>query len=566
MANWESHCIADIITQISEHKFVLPVIQRPFVWSEEKMTLLFDTLLKGDSFGGIMAIKEESGREPLFNFRPFTQDGNFIPSQNVNQLRQTQYFIIDGQQRLQSFYIGLMGTVNGKSLYFDLYSDFEHEFEFKFEKNEDELPKKTRDNSERPIQEHFWLPVKVLFTRLKETNDEEQTAEEIISQYHITDDTQIKYINKNIKALYKETITSKAVGISTVYINKSRPIQDNRQRIVELFRRLNDGGAKLSGFDLVASILKGFEWEMESFLHHLLAEYSEMGLTQDNLIKLLFILQNNHKKEMASIEASDAQFAIENKERIQAALKASKDFLHCAKLSDYYKDGNRSFIPLFFIIYHLFHKKDLSNQELSNYFNNYETSNTDFPMMKKWVYHSLLNGVFRSRGAGWVPYKTGIRKLLEIIQNYQNQVFPCNELFNVYIQHPLTFTLNYTADNLDNLDSSMVFYLIYNQKKFHRINDIDHIMPKSILEAKGFSTDQINSIANYQLLDYNTNRGHKNNKPFAQWLSENVENQAEYLSLHCIPNNEEIWQENDFIKFSNSRADLMVQKITQNLA
>jgi len=62
MANWESYRISDIIADIDEKKFVLPVIQRRLVWEEEKMELLFDTLLKGDSFGGIMVIKEEKGR------------------------------------------------------------------------------------------------------------------------------------------------------------------------------------------------------------------------------------------------------------------------------------------------------------------------------------------------------------------------------------------------------------------------------------------------------------------------------------------------------------------------
>ncbi|MFX6937597.1 hypothetical protein ABTH70_19515, partial [Acinetobacter baumannii] len=78
---------------------------------------------------------------------------------------------------------------------------------------------------------------------------------------------------------------------------------------------------KLSSFDLVASVLKGFEWEMEGFLEETLKSYEEIGLTQDNLIKLIFLLQDNHKKEMAAIEAADAQFAIKNRERIKVTLK-----------------------------------------------------------------------------------------------------------------------------------------------------------------------------------------------------------------------------------------------------
>ncbi|MFZ8499089.1 hypothetical protein ACO1NC_13860, partial [Staphylococcus aureus] len=76
------------------------------------MELLFDTLLKGDSFGGIMVSEEEKGSKPLFNYRSFTKDGGIINSRQVDSLTQLQHFVIDGQQRLQSFYIGLKGSFN----------------------------------------------------------------------------------------------------------------------------------------------------------------------------------------------------------------------------------------------------------------------------------------------------------------------------------------------------------------------------------------------------------------------------------------------------------------------
>ena len=121
MANWKTYRISDVVNEIEEGKYVLPVIQRSLVWTEEKMELLFDTVLKGDSFSGVIAIKEEKGKKPLFNYRTFSKTGEAMESQEVESLRQTQLFIIDGQQRLQTFYIGLTGSFNGKKLYFDLY-------------------------------------------------------------------------------------------------------------------------------------------------------------------------------------------------------------------------------------------------------------------------------------------------------------------------------------------------------------------------------------------------------------------------------------------------------------
>lgn len=561
MANWKTYRISDVVNEIDEGKYVLPVIQRSLVWTEEKMELLFDTVLKGDSFSGVIAIKEEKDKKPLFNYRTFSKTGEAMESQEVAKLRQTQFFIIDGQQRLQTFYIGLTGSFNGKKLYFDLYSNYLYEYEFKFEKEESQLPQLSKEDN-RKLSKRLWYPVKELLNKLKDTNDEEQIADEIIEDYSVDNDLEKEHIRKNIKSFYKHIISSDSLGISIVNVNKSRPEQENRQRIVELFRRLNDGGTKLSSFDLVASILKGFDWKMEGFLNEILSEYQDIGLSQDNLIKLIFLLQDNHNKEMADIEAQDADFAIKNKEKILAVLFSVRKFLQNAKLYDYYKEGGRSFIPLFFVSYHLFHQNK-SVEQVCSYFDNYDTGNQDFPLIKKWIYHSLLNGVFRSRGAGWVSYKTGVRKLLEEIKEHKDKLFPTEELFNVYIQHPISFQQNYDMENLDGLDSIFVFYLIYNCKTANRVNDIDHIMPKSILQNYKYAWDKINGVANYQLLDYSTNRGNKNASSFADWVcnEDNVKDKKEYLKLHLIPEDETLWREDKFEEFIKERSKLIIEKI-----
>ena len=564
MATWKPYRISDIVIDIDEEKFVLPVIQRSLVWTEEKIELLYDTVLKGNSFGGIMVIVEDKESKPLFSYRPFTKDGNFIESREVEKLRQQQSFVIDGQQRLQSFYIGLKGSINGKELYFDLFSDYNSEFNFKFEKNQKDLPKTSKEIEEREITKYFWYPVKELLRMLKETDDEEIVADEIISNNDIEEKNEKDHISKNVKAFYKNIISSESLGISKVTINKKLPEIDNRQRIVELFRRLNDGGTKLSSFDLVASILKGFSWEMESFLREMLQDNEDIGLSQENLIKLIFLLQDNYNKEMAYIEASDAQFAIDNKDRIKTTIKALKDFLRYSRLYEYYKNENRSFIPLFFIAYHLFHK-NINSQQLGKYFDNFDTSNEEFPLMKQWIFHSLLNGVFRSRGAGWIPYKTGIKKILEIIKEYKDKLFPSKELFDVYKNHPIAFTTDYLTndnfDKLDELDSSFIYYLIYG--KAIRVNDIDHIMPKSILQDMKYDWEKINSIKNFQLLDYGTNRGDKNAKPFLEWIStpEYVKNKEDYIKIHLIPLNQDFWKEENFESFTEERRRLIIEKI-----
>lgn len=563
MATWKPYRIADAISEIENDKFVLPVIQRRLVWDEEKMELLFDTILKGNAFGGIIVIEEEKDSKPLFSFRKFTKTGEPLASITVESLAQNQFFVIDGQQRLQSLYIGLAGSMNQKVLFFDLYSDYNNtEYEFKFENDYNKLPKFSKEAEERPIKEHHWYLASNLLKKLKETNDEDPVAEDIIKIKKITDENLKTHIQKNVKAFYKNIVTAECLGISKVTINKTKNEIDNRQRIVELFRRLNDGGTKLSSFDLVASILKGFEWKMEAFLEQTLKEYEEIGLNQDNLIKLIFLLQDNHVKEMSAIEASDAQFAIASKERIEKVLKALKAFLVHSKLLDYYKDGNRSFIPLFFVCYHLFHK-NVPIDEVEHYFDNFDANNPEFNRIYRWVYHSLLNGVFKSKGAGWIPYKTGIKKILEQIKKYKNMPFPTKELFDVYLSHPIVFTQDYNIDTLNRLDTSFLYYIMYDRNQTIRQNDIDHIHPKSILEARGVEWNKINNAINYQLLDFGTNRGEKNGKPLRTWIENFVENKALYLNRHLIPENEELWDVENFADFLTERCALIVNKINQ---
>lgn len=561
MAVWISQRISDVINEIEEEKFVLPVIQRRLVWDEDKMIQLFDTLLKGNSFGGIMVIEEEKGDDPLFHHRPFTKTGDPIASRDIGKLTQQQYFVIDGQQRLQAFYIGLKGNFGGKVLYFDLYSEYFVDYQFKFENDISKLKAVSNENNERPVPEHNWYLVSSLLKRLKETDDEDQVAAEIIQKQGITDDVRKTHITKNVKTFYKNIISSTTLGISKVSVNKSLDDESNKQRIVELFRRVNDGGTKLSPFDLVASVLKGFDWQMESFLENTLTNYTDLGLSQDNLIKLIFLLRDNHAREITGITADDAKFAIQYRERIICTLEALRAFLIEADLYNFYKDGNRSFIPFFFILYHLFHKP-ISNDAVQNFFKNHDANNSDYPLLKKWLYYSLINGVFRSKGAGWVPYSTGIKKMLPVMQTAKGQTFPLDNLFEVYYEYGVTFTEVIDSSKLAGFERQFLYYLMYDRKSTIRPQDIDHIMAKSLLEGK-FEWDKINNIANFQLIDTTTNRGEKNAKPFKEWMEQSVKDKPAFVKRHLIPSDESIWDIENFDSFVSEREKLILDKITQ---
>ena len=92
-------------------------------------------------------------------------------------------------------------------------------------------------------------------------------------------------------------------------------------------------------------------------------------------------------------------------------------------------------------------------------------------------------------------------------------------------------------------------------------------MPKNILEEKKYAYNDINSIKNFQLLDYGTNRGEKNGKAFSVWVNnpEYVKDKQLYLETHLIPRDESLWNEDKFPEFKEERAKLIVEKINSYL-
>jgi len=130
----------------------------------------------------------------------------------------------------------------------------------------------------------------------------------------------------------------------------------------------------------------------------------------------------------------------------------------------------------------------------------------------------------------------------------------------------VTFTTTYVPGNLDQLDSSFVYYLMYDMSRTVRANDIDHIMPKSLLENLNYDWAKINSIKNFQLLDYGTNRGEKNGKAFAIWVGNPayVVDQVAYLKLHLIPTDTGLWSEDRFEEFCVARGQLILAKLVQH--
>jgi hypothetical protein len=116
-----STSISDLLNQIREEELVLPDLQRDFVWDPEQMRLFFDSVMRDYPFGS-MLIWETQYHEVLY--RPFVADYkpgmSFVPK--VKEAGRRRKMVLDGQQRLQTLYIGAYGSFDGRRLYFNIVS------------------------------------------------------------------------------------------------------------------------------------------------------------------------------------------------------------------------------------------------------------------------------------------------------------------------------------------------------------------------------------------------------------------------------------------------------------
>ena len=560
--------VRDVISEITGKRIVLPVIQRRLEWPEYKMEMLFDSLFKQNSFGSIICIEEEKDSSPLFAHRLFTIDGSNMSSCEVGKISDTLLLIIDGQQRLQSFYMGLCGTYNGKTMYYDLFSSYKsYDYEFRFASSEKELPAKNSDRTE--LNECLWYSVPRLFSDLKDLSNTDVWAEKISAERGITDTIRQKYIEKNIEVFYARIFGDQSIGISKVTARMSDNISEDRQRVTELFRRLNFEGMKLSIYDLVASQLKSFDYKMEDFLDEVTEENSDIGIDQDALIRLLLILHDKPKNGTTELTADDAKFAADNGLRIKKTLEALKKFLAMSHNYEWFDTSkkspiHKSAIPLYCLAYYIFHRS-CPDDEIACLFDRYETDENSHSMAL-WLELSLINQLFR-KGCGWQAEKTGIRKIHEILSKNKGKDFPISELFRAYRKYPLKFAdaSEITPQTIDSLDQEYIFYLIYGGVRSSiRTEDKDHIQPQALLEDKRISARKINSIGNLILIDYRTNRGRKNDKELKDWIV-SLPNRQEYMKRHLIPDMPELWRLERFDDFLNARLQLITDKIKSSL-
>ncbi|OPZ68877.1 MAG: hypothetical protein BWY82_02417 [Verrucomicrobia bacterium ADurb.Bin474] len=115
--------IAEAIRRIADHDYILPAIQREFVWDGEQIERLFDSIMRGYPIGSLLfwSIRPEHLQD--FQFYTFMEayherDNRHNAPIDLTGDTKPRTAVLDGQQRLTALYLGLKGTYADKLLYY----------------------------------------------------------------------------------------------------------------------------------------------------------------------------------------------------------------------------------------------------------------------------------------------------------------------------------------------------------------------------------------------------------------------------------------------------------------
>src|SRR2546421_5677884 len=106
--------IREVVEEIHRKRYLLPSIQRELVWEPDKITTLFDSLMREYPIGSFLFWHVDKSRTKVFQFYEFIREFNekdrtHNPKANITG-EEDITAILDGQQRFTSLYLGMKGT------------------------------------------------------------------------------------------------------------------------------------------------------------------------------------------------------------------------------------------------------------------------------------------------------------------------------------------------------------------------------------------------------------------------------------------------------------------------
>lgn len=550
-----------VIKDIDAKKYLLPSIQREFVWDTEQIEKLFDSLMMDYPINSFLFWKVSKENTKEFKFYEFLRDyhqreNRHNPKANLNGSDDI-IAILDGQQRMTSLYIGLKGTYAYKlsykrwdnpqaypkrRLYLNLLQPAEDREDFKYDfmfLTDSEVKEDHEYRDETGKRHYFWFPVGEILNITKSNEVNKYLIKNKLNS--LEDEKQALFANDALFNLFEAIHMKETISY---YLEESQELD----KVLNIFIRVNSGGTPLSYSDLLLSFATA-QWEKLDAREEINGAVDELNgigrgfnITKDLLLKASLVLcefsdirfkaDNFNRTNMLIIEKKWDSIT----ESMRIALELVSSFGFCRENIT----SNNALIPIAYYI------SVIGNP--ANFIDSKKYTE-DRKKIKKWFVSSILLRVFSFAS------DSVLKQIGEIIKG-NHKGFPLDAIYDKF--RGTNRDITFTDDSINNLlwtkygggDTLIVMSILYPWANLRNNFHIDHIHPKTKftkkkLEKYGVPEDKIvfyldnyNYLGNLQLLEEVPNK-EKNASFFHEWITEQFpdpDQRKDYMQKHYIPN------------------------------
>ena len=569
---YEKKSIRSIIDDVNCRRVYLPAIQRKYVWGDNQITKLMDSIMLGYPIGTFLfwKVKKDVINKKEYSMYEFIKDyherdlyKNPAAPQPfpIGSGDETLWAVLDGQQRLTSLYIALQGSMSRKlpnkrwknddafpkkELYFDLHSQNSDEddisYEFRFMTTTDAA--KNKDN-------HLWYLVKDIL----KYSQEELVTELIIPNNWATD----KLAMKNISLLHTRLVGDEIINYFEVEA-------DSIDSVLDIFVRVNSGGTVLSKSDLLFSTIVSHWDKARDEIDKLLSEINKIGegfkFSNDFIMRTcLYVLGMSVTLKVETFKKDSVIKIKDSWDDISSAIKQTVNLLNDFGFNSENMISYVAVSPMVYYIYHGGKLDAISKAEL-----------------RKYIVIGQVKQIFGTAS------NSALTSIREALKAAPSDSFSMENLKNVRFTGDRS--LRYTSEEIDaTFDTyeigAYTFMLLsllypnlkYSQKGFHQ----DHMHPhtsfeeskiKDLVLPNGSVIDEQtkedwrrrrNTMANLQLLEGRENEK-KNATPLVDWLKV----QANAENVKYLPSDVS-YELSSFEAFMEKRQKLMSDKLKEIL-
>ena len=530
--------IKEAVESISSRGYVLPAIQREFVWRPEQVCNLFDSVMQGYPFGEFMFWRVEAQNASLYRWYDFVRDYHQRDNPHCPELGPIHdkplTAVLDGQQRMTAFNIGLRGSMAIKLPYkwwnsSDAFPRRVLALDLLSPPNPDEEGSRYAFEFVVPERmglqdQHLWFKVSDILS-FPQDNPAPAMLEWITELRLDTEPQNLAFgaLNRLHQAICVQPVVA-------YYEEKSQDIE----RVLNIFIRCNSGGTPLSYSNLLLSIAVS-QWDTRdarSEVHGLVDDMNQVrpglrfnadfvlkaGLMLTDIASVGFKVENFTHENMAILE--------KNWPKIRRALLETVDLIDSFGFDSRTIQATNSLLP---VAYYLYKKGAPHNFETSDHFRN------DRKLIRGWLTRSIL----KESGIWGSGLDTLLSALRDVIGDSNGAEFPAVELRHVMAQRGKT--LDFVEEEIEDLadmrlgDRRMfpLLTMLFPDLESRDGSDIDHVFPKSRFTPNRLKAawvpdgqiemfrDRCDRLANLQLLDRSVNNEKRATLP------------ADWLNVHC---------------------------------